>query len=410
MANSKSKSNTKTTNNTKKAATKTAAKKATTKTVAKKATAKPAVKKTTAKKVATKPATKKVEPVTIKNEVKKTESKSFGKFLNDNLTLILIVILTIVVIINIIVVACGHKVELSNGKEVIAKLEGKEITAEELFETLNKHYGTDSLITIVDEFIVNKEVTDKEKEEARKKAQENLDAIKKQYQDAGYKWEDVIKSYGYANDDEILNEMAVSSEKEAIAKKYIKASLTDDDIKDYYDKNVYGKYTAKHILITPATTDTMTAEEKTNAENAAKAKAEEVISKLNSGVQWATLVNDYSQDTGSKNNEGLIENFTKGDVADEVFNAVQNLKDNEYTKEPVKSSYGYHVIVRVSYTEKEALKDIKDSIVDEIVTKKLSEDTNLFTTTWRDIRSKYKLDIKDTKIKENYDNKTKKDN
>lgn len=396
MANSTNKSKGK---STKTATTKTAPKKTATKAV-----------KTTSKKVATKAKTtakeapkKEVTKITTKAESK----KSFKQLCVENSTVIAIAALAVVVIINIVIITIGHKVQLANGKEVIAKLNGKDITAEELFDKLKTSYGSDSLINMIDEYIVEKEITADDKKTAKEKAQENLDSIKEQYKSAGYNWEDVIKNYGYENEESILDEMMMSIEKELVAKKYIKAGLTDQDIKDYYDKNVYGKYTAKHILITPATTDTMTDDEKTKAENAAKEKANEVISKLKDGSKWADLVKEYSQDTGSKNNEGLIENFTKGDVADEFWNAVEDLQDGEYTKEAVKSSYGYHVIMRVSYTEKDKLKNIKDDLVDEIVTKKLSEDANLYTTTWKEIRSKYKLDIKDTEIKNIYEKKTK---
>ena len=48
--------------------------------------------------------------------------------------------------------------------------------------------------------------------------------------------------------------------------------------------------------------------------DAAKAKAEEVIKKLEDGANWSDLVKEYSEDSGSVDSDGLIENFTKGDV------------------------------------------------------------------------------------------------
>ena len=111
---------------------------------------------------------------------------------------------------------------------------------------------------------------------------------------------------------------------------------------------------------------------------------------------------------GSKDNEGTVENFTKGDVVDEFWNAVEKLKDGEITSEPVKSTYGYHVIIRVSYTDKKALKDIKDELVDEMISAKLSEDSSLYTKTWVKIRNKYNLKLNDTTIKAKYEQTTNK--
>ena len=147
----------------------------------------------------------------------------------------------------------------------------------------------------------------------------------------------------------------------------------------------------------------MTDEEKSAAEEAAKNTAQEVINRLNNGEDFASLVKEYSKDEGSVDNEGLVENFTKGDVVDEFFEATRNLKDGEYSKEPVKSTYGYHVILRVSATDKKALKDIKDDIMEEIVENKLDDDSTLYTKTWVEIRKKYNFTINDTTLKAIYE-------
>ena len=47
-------------------------------------------------------------------------------------------------------------------------------------------------------------------------------------------------------------------------------------------------------------------------------------------------------------------------------NEMKNLKDGEYSKEPVKTSYGYHIVYRIDQKEKPALEDIKDQIKEEI--------------------------------------------
>ena len=415
MANSKTSTKKKTTSTStaKKAETKKTTKAATKKTTAKKVETKVAAKKTTkaaTKPVAKKTTTKKVEvKAPVVKETKKVDIKKKVNIIDwckDNLTIVGLVILAILLIVNIVIVSIGHKAKLADGKEIIASIDGKDFLAEDLFESLKESYGTDTLVNMIDEYIVSKEISDDEKVAAKETAQENIDSIKKQYESAGYEWETILTQYGYASEEALLKEMTLSAEKETVAKNYLKSELTDQDIQDYYDSNVYGKYTAKHILITPDTTDDMSDEEKTAAEEAAKATAAEVISKLNNGEDWNSLVTTYSEDTGSKDSEGLIEDFTKGDVVDEFWDAVEGLKDGEYTAEPVKSSYGYHVIMRVSYTEKEALKDIKNDLVDEIVTNKLSEDTSLYTSTWVKIRKKYNLVINDTVVKSKYETTT----
>lgn len=383
-------------------------KKSTNKSTTKKNVVKNTTKKTPVKEVKTvkeekvsKPIEKEVKPVEKKIEVKK-ENK-FSNFIKDNSKNLLLGLICILLIINIVLIVLGHKVKLSNGNEVIASIKDKEYTAEQLFDTLKEKYGKDALITLIDEYISDKELSDEDKAEAKTEAKKYIESIKSQYESAGYTWDDVLEQYGYADEDALVNEYLVSVKQQKVVTNYLGNQLTDDEIKEYYDENIYGTYTVKHILIKPATTDEMTDEEKTAAEEAAKAKAQEVITKYAAGEDWKTLVNDYSEDEGSKESEGLVENFTKGDVDDEFFKASIALKDGEYTSEPVKSSYGYHVILKVSETAKKSLDDAKEEIIDALVNEKLNNDSKLYNSTWAKIRNEYKLTINDTQVKSEYE-------
>lgn len=413
MANKKStssdstKTTKKTTSSTKKTTVKKTSTAKTTKPVTKNVKAEEKT-KTTVKKVEQPKAEMKKVEATVKKETKKIETpkkevKNTQKEFNvkDNLNVIGGAIIILLLAINIILIINGHKVKLSDGKEIIASVDGKDFVADDLFDELKEQYGSNNLLNMVDKYIISKEV--KDDSDAKTKAKENLESIRSQYESAGYEWETVLTQYGYSNEDELLNELTTSIQKENVAKQYLKDNLTDAEINEYYENQVYGTYTVKHILIKPATTDSMTDEEKSAAEDAAKAKAQEVIDKLNNGEDFASLVKEYSEDTGSVDNEGLVENFTKGDVDDAFFTETNNLKNGEYSKEPVKSSYGYHVILRVSSTDKKALKDIKDEVMEKIVENKLSDDSTLYTKTWVDIRKKYNFTINDTTLKNAYE-------
>lgn len=368
--------------------------------------------KTTPKKETTKVSKKEVEKVIPvkenKEEVKVVSSKNekkptFTEIIKENLTLIFLCVICLLLIINIVLIALGHKVKLSDGKEVVASIDHKEITADELYDSIKEKYGTNELVNMIDDTIVEREISDTK--DAEEKAKEQVSSLASQYEQMGYKWNDVLTNYGYASEDDLVTEIKASILKEEVVKKYLTKNITDKEIQKYYDENVDDTYTAKHILITPNTSDDMSDEEKAAAEETAKNTANEVINKLNNGEDWSSLVSSYSTDSGSKDNDGLIENFTKGDVVDEFFNAVKELNDGSYTSEPVKSKYGYHVILRVSKTDKEALENMKTDLINEIIESKLSSDSNLYTTTWDSIRKEYNLKINDTTIENAY-NKT----
>ena len=334
--------------------------------------------------------------------VKKSPKKDYEQYGRVALLLIACLLLAII----LIVVIKGNETQLSNGKEVVASLKGKNIVSEDLFEEMKNKYGTTVLVNMIDEYIVSKEV--KNNDEAKESAKAQLDSLKQQYKSQSMDFKTVLSNYGYDSEDQLLDEMIVEANKEIVAKKYIRKAISDDEINKYYEDEIYGDYNAKHILIKADTSDDASKEEQEKALEKAKKKAEEVITKLNNGEKWDDLVKKYSDDEGSKDDKGLIENFTKGDVVDEFFDAVLNLKDNEYTKEPVKSQYGYHVILRVSASKKPSLKESKSTILDSLVKDKIAKDSNLVSSTWVDIRKAYNLDIKDTKVKKSYNSIIKK--
>lgn len=83
---------------------------------------------------------------------------------------------------------------------------------------------------------------------------------------------------------------------------------------------------------------------------------------------------------------------------------MKNLKDGEYSKEPVKTSYGYHIVYRIDQKEKPALEDIKDQIKEEIADEKISNDKNLYYVVLDKMRENANLKFEDTVLKDKYDN------
>ena len=159
---------------------------------------------------------------------------------------------------------------------------------------------------------------------------------------------------------------------------------------------------AKEEIIAKKKAELAAAEAAKKAEEEALNKAKELIKKLDDGEDFATLAKDNSADEGTASEGGLFANFTKQGVVSEFFDAAYALKDNEYTKEPVKTTYVYHIILKISQNEKPSLDTVKDDIKDTLVTNKLDSDKKLSVTAWDEIRSKYNMSINDDKLKSNY--------
>ncbi|MDY3801634.1 MAG: DUF805 domain-containing protein [Bacilli bacterium] len=75
--------------------------------------------------------------------------------------------------------------------------------------------------------------------------------------------------------------------------------------------------------------------------------AKAIIDLLNSGTDFCELVYDYSEDNSTINECGDLGYFQEGETVIEFEGAVKSLNYNEYTNIPIRSDYGYYVIMRI---------------------------------------------------------------
>ena len=287
---------------------------------------------------------------------------------------------------------CG-KAKLKNGEEIAISVNGKNITADTLYKELRNKYAKNTIVDDIDKKIFD--VVYKDDEEIESQVENQMEYIKNQYSD---NFEETLKNAGYEDEDELKNELRLSYQRTKAVDDYLKDNIKDDEINKYYKEEVVGDIKASHILI-KVKSDT---DKDGLSDEEAKSKAEKLIKKLNDGADFATLAKENSDDTGSASKGGDLGYFNKGDMVEEFETAAYDLKVNEYTKEPVKTTYGYHIILKTGEKDKEKLKDIKDDIIDKIVSKKKEDDPTITVTTLDEIRKNYKLKFKDSKLKKIY--------
>lgn len=109
-----------------------------------------------------------------------------------------------------------------------------------------------------------------------------------------------------------------------------KNPITEKELQALYDKEIktlkLKEYKARHILV----------KEKT--------RAEQLITELDLGGDFATLAKKNSTDTGSAKNGGDLGWFKPQAMVPEFSNATALLEKGKYTKVPVQSQFGWHVI------------------------------------------------------------------
>lgn len=101
-----------------------------------------------------------------------------------------------------------------------------------------------------------------------------------------------------------------------------------------------------------------------------EAKAKELIKKLEEGEDFAKLAKENSEDPGSKEKGGDLGFFSAEMMVPEFSEVAFSTEPGTFTKEPVKSQFGYHII-RVD-EKKEAHEQTFDEVKDQI-TEQLTE-------------------------------------
>lgn len=111
--------------------------------------------------------------------------------------------------------------------------------------------------------------------------------------------------------------------------------------------------------------------EKDNLYAAQKSRADEIIAKLKSGADFATLAQTASDDYTSRNNGGKMDAFdlTGRSVAGSQFDvayvaAAIALKPGEYVATPVRTEFGWHVIILNAATVQSFDEQIQDARTD----------------------------------------------
>jgi peptidyl-prolyl cis-trans isomerase C len=75
-----------------------------------------------------------------------------------------------------------------------------------------------------------------------------------------------------------------------------------------------------------------------------EADAKQIIADLDAGGDFAAIAKEKSQDTGTKDEGGELDYSEAESYVQPFGEALKSLKKGERTKEPVKTSYGYHII------------------------------------------------------------------
>lgn len=281
---------------------------------------------------------------------------------------------------------------LKDGTQPVAEIHGYTVTANELYEDMKDVYSISSLLDKIDNKILEEKYpeTDEMNDELKQQAESYYSAYKQYYK---MDKETFLSNNGFGSEKAFLEYLRLQYRRNKYAEDYIKTLISDKEVEKYYEDKVYGDINTKHILV--KVDSSASDEDKKKAEDLAK----EIISKLNDGKSFDDVKEEYKdqityEELGYKSYNANLESA--------YMEAMQKLENNSYSKEPVKTSYGYHVIYRIDQKEKPALEDVKEEIIDSLVSEKKSEDKNISYVALDKMREESGLKFSDTVLEKKY--------
>lgn len=280
-----------------------------------------------------------------------------------------------VLLVLLIVVAVMGPLGGKTSNEVVATVNGVEISKNDLYESMVETGGENAVENMITEELL--------RQEAEKAGIVVTDA------DVDAEWAKLEKQYGSKEQLLMLASQSGYTEEALRKQMYHQIELrkilgptievTDDKVKEYYEANKQYMETplevkASHILV--ATED----------------EAKAILQQLKDGADFAALAKEKSTDPGSKDNGGDLGFFGSGVMAPEFEEAAFALKAGDLS-DIVKTQFGYHII---KVTErKEATTPTYEEKKDELLEQLKDQEIYNKSGTWlEEVRSKATVENK----------------
>ena len=303
--------------------------------------------------------------------------------------------LFVLLLVVISLTSCTNKNDVSD-KELVVKYGKNQISTKDLYKKLKEKNGLDTILNEVDKDILNKLYKRDSKEDDY--YQKELNTLMVTYQtrySSTYSTFDefITKVLGLKNQTEVEEAIRLNYKKRQATQEYLKNTITDKEINDEYQKEK-GEIKASHILIAPENSSDA-------AKKKAKSFAQELIKRIEKGESFEKLAKEYSKDSKEKggdlgfvNLDSLTKNFRE---------ALNKLKINEMTKEPVETEYGYHIILKTGEKKKASLKELREKIVQNLVKNKIEKNYSVTQAqALIDLRKKNKFKLYDIDLEKQY--------
>ena len=272
-------------------------------------------------------------------------------------------------------------IPLKDGSLPIVTLDDFSITSDEYYETLKETTTIDYLVQIIDKVLLDEkyETTDETKKEVQKEMQETIKGFTEYY---GYSESEFLNLNGFKTEEDFFNLMLLEHKRELYVHEYIKENLKNEEINNYYIKN----------LVPDMEIKTISGDEKI---------LEKILNELKT-KSYDEIIKEYKKQI--KTHDYSYVSFDDKEINEDIYNEVLNLEENSYTTSLISINGTYYIIFKGNVKEKDDIDKIKDRLREHIATVKVNEDTNneLYYKALISLRKENNITFTDTILKDEY--------
>lgn len=311
-----------------------------------------------------------------------------------------------------VVAGCGQNVAATvNGEDItIAEYNKRVESVKKSFEEQGLDFNSDEgkemeknikekvLEGLIEETIILQQAKEKNVLPADKEIDEQLQQIKDSHK-TEKEYQETLKNYK-TTEGELRQVIKINLASNNLYQKVTEnvKGINNEQAREYYQQNqdMFSepqKLEVRHILFFVNEGDNPDIPVK-RSDAEAKRLAQDVTASLNSGADFASLAKEKSEDTGSKENGGIYTFAPEQGLTDPEFTkAAQALTVGEYTKEPVKGYYGYHVIKleKIIPAQQQAFEEVQTTIETNLNQKAKNEH---FEKYLKEVKEKAKIEKK----------------
>lgn len=254
-----------------------------------------------------------------------------------------------------------------SGNEAIAKVNDVNITKDNLYDELVSAGGKQTLNSMITEELIQQELKKKSITVTDADVSKEVDALK-----ASFPSEDQfnmqLQQAGMTLDD-----LKEQTKTQVELKKLMadKIKVTDDEIKQIYDQYKDSFATPEQVRASHILVET-------------KEEAEAIVKQLKEGADFAAIAKEKNQDA-TKETGGDLDFFGRGQMDPAFEEAAFKLKKGEIS-DPVKSSFGYHIIKVTDRKEatNPTLEDKKEEIRSQLENQKVYSESTAYIQELKD--------------------------